>query len=117
MCDSLYFTERTDLNIYDNDSIELVFIEVTDVSFCKKIIGDIYRPPGNYIALFNIALESLMSIVTWGKYKCIIAGDYNIDLLISEQHIGTEHFVNNLFANSFVPLITKPTRYSTLYHS
>ena len=93
--------------------MESLFIEVTDINFGKKIIGAIYRPSGNDISLFNNAFESLMSIVTRGKYECIIAGDYNIDLLKSEQHIGTEHFVNNLFANSFVPLITKPTRYST----
>ena len=63
--------------------------------------------------MFNNAFESLMSVVTLGKYECIIAGDYNIYFLKSKKHIGTEHFVNILFPNSFVPLITKPTRYST----
>ena len=77
--------------------MESFFIEVSDVNFGKKIIGGIYRPPENYISLFNIAFESLMSIVTRGKCECILAGDYNVYLLKSEQHIETEHFVNNLF--------------------
>ena len=62
--DSLYFTERNYLNLYDNDSMESLFIAVTDVNFSKKIIGAIYRSPGNNISLFNIAFESLVSIVT-----------------------------------------------------
>ena len=64
LCVSLYFTEQTDLNLSDNNSMESLFIEVTDVSFGKKIIGAIYRQPGNDISLFNNAFESLISVVT-----------------------------------------------------
>ena len=91
--DSVYFTERTDLNLYDNDSMESLFIEVTDINSGKNIIGAIYRSPENDISLFSNALESRMSIVTRGNYECIIAGDYNIDLLKSEQHIELNIFL------------------------
>ena len=53
--------------------MESLFIEVTDINFGKKIIDAIYRPPGNYISLVDNAFESLMSVVTRGKYECIIA--------------------------------------------
>ena len=52
---------------------------------------------------FNIDLLNLLSIVTKCKYECVIAGDFNIDLLKSEKRIETEDYVNNLFAHSFVP--------------
>ena len=53
--DSLYFTERTDLNLYDNDRMQSLFIEVTDITFGKKVINVIYHSPGIYISLFNNA--------------------------------------------------------------
>ena len=37
-------------------------------------------------------------------------GDYNINLLNNDTHKGTHEFVDDLFANSFKPLIDKPTR-------
>ena len=93
--------------------MESLFIEVTDINFGKKIIGAIYRPPGNFISVFNNAFESLMSIVTRGKYECIIAGDYNIDLLKSENISELNILLIIYLLFPLYVLITKPTRYST----
>ena len=47
------------------------------------------------------------------KAECLLAGDYNINLLNYETHVDTEIFVNNLYSSSFLPLITTPTRFTT----
>jgi len=37
-------------------------------------------------------------------------GDFNIDLLQFNKHNSTDDFINNTFSQSYVPVITKPTR-------
>ena len=37
-------------------------------------------------------------------------GDFNIDLLKYNSHDKTNNYVDNLFTQGFLPLITKPTR-------
>ena len=53
-----------------------------------------------------------MSIVSNSKHDCLIAGDWNIDLLKYGTNSGTESFVNNFHATIFIPVITKPTRFA-----
>jgi hypothetical protein len=48
-------------------------------------------------------------------------GDFNIDLLKYNSHEKTNNYVDNLFSNGFLPIITKPTRVTTssatlIYH-
>ena len=52
--------------------------------------------------------ESVLNILSKTKTECVLAGDYNINLLRHNTHAT---FINCLYANSFVPLITKPTRF------
>ena len=54
------------------------------------------------------SFESIMSIVSNSKHDCLIAGDWNIDLLKYGTHSGTESFVYNLL----IPVLTRPTRFS-----
>ena len=39
-----------------------------------------------------------------------LMGDYNIDLLNSEKYDLTNEFVDVLYCNEFLPLISRPTR-------
>ena len=83
----------------------------------KKItLGNLYRPPRK-----NNSLESIRSFITEirpfiKKLKnensyTILAGDYNINLLkISEKKAHSEFF-DFLCGQSFVPMITLPTRF------
>ena len=43
--------------------------------------------------------------------KCILAGDYNINLLNHLSNNDTGNFLNNLFDMSVLPMIKRPTRY------
>ena len=42
--------------------------------------------------------------------SCIIMGDMNVDLLKFETHIKTNEYLDNIFSNDFLPIISKPTR-------
>ena len=92
---SLTYSVRNDLSVYDNEDLESVFIELKDINFGRKIIGAVYRPPGNCIDMFMFSFDSIMSIVSNSKHDCLISGDWNIDLLKYGVHLGAESFVNN----------------------
>jgi len=44
------------------------------------------------------------------KNKCVILGDFNLDLLKFETHSGTNDFLNILVSSYFQPQILQPTR-------
>ena len=45
--------------------------------------------------------------------KCLIAGDFDIYLLKYDAHRGTSLFLDCLHEHALVPLITKPTRFTS----
>ena len=44
------------------------------------------------------------------KHQVIILGDINIDFLRYVTHQSTERYLDMLYTNNFIPIITKPTR-------
>jgi hypothetical protein len=106
------FIDRTDLDIYSNDSTcQSVFIELTGMKQ-KTIIGCIYRAPGNDLDIFNDKFDVLLQKLNNERAYCLIAGDYNINLLNYDNHSQTTDFVEHVFAQSFIPLITRPTHFT-----
>ena len=106
------YIERPDLALYDND-IESIFIEVNkDKLHLEKniIIGVLYRPPGNDIRTFNEKLESILQKIRRENKISYILGDFNINLLNNDYHQPTGEFFYLMSSNSFLPLITRPTR-------
>ena len=76
----------------------------------KMLIGCIYRHPKSPSAIphFTENLNELMKNIN-NNTTTIIAGDFNIDLIDSENpHV--EHYVDTILQNSFIPCITIPTR-------
>ena len=57
-------------------------------------------------------IESLDKIFTDNKPKTsmFICGDFNIDLLKYEEHVGSAKFIDTMYSNGLYPLIDKPTR-------
>jgi hypothetical protein len=109
--DTLSLIERVDLDLHANMNFECKFIELNNDSFGTKIIGAVYRPPDSNLDLFRLGFDAVLDSMKQSKNEYIIAGDYNIDLLKHETHIGTGSFVNNLYSHSLIPLITRPTRF------
>ena len=57
------------------------------------------------------AFETVLHTLSKTKSECLYARDYNINVLRQDMHEGTENFVNSLYENSHVPLITRPIRF------
>ena len=91
-----------------NEAFESLTIE------CKHkatpfTVSEIYRPPNTdqdmYLASLGTLLDSVKPI------KCnFICGDFNFDLLKTDMHKPTEHFLSMFLDEGFVPYISKPTR-------
>ena len=110
--DDVCYSIRTDLNHFD-DVWESIFIEIDKDELCTNknmIFGVIYRPPGTNMSIFNDMLKHTLEVIRKEEKICYIMGDYNINLLNSDSHCGTAEFVDIMFSNSFIPLITRPTR-------
>ena len=90
---------------------EYVSIEIDAVKSKNIIITCLKRPPGTNIELFNEHLEKLLRMVKENK-SYFLVGDFNINLINSENHTATTNFVELLFSFDMYPLINKPTRIS-----
>ena len=62
-------------------------------------------------SIFNIEFENVLKPLLSRGVKCILAGDYNINLLNHFSNNDTGNFVNNVFDMSVLPMIKRPTRY------
>jgi len=106
------FIERMDIAIF-NECFESIFIEVPKnfINSSKHaLIGVVYRPPNTDIDIFNDIFSDLLIKLRNERKICYLLGDFNINLLNHETHSATGTFLDILYANSFFPLITKPTR-------
>ena len=112
---ALLIKQNFDFTICDNykiSSFESVFIELSgQVNSNKTIIGAIYWPQNTDQLTFNIEFDNILRSITIGCASCILLGDYNINLLNSSTDQETGNFLNALFTNSVLPMITQPTRY------
>ena len=112
-----YF-HREELSGFD-DCIESVLIEIPkDVFQLGKnvIIGTIYRPAATVTTQFNKKLEAVVEKIQKENKKCYIMGDYDINLLNYDVHNNTAEFTDVMYANSFIPLVTRLTRIIHLLH-
>jgi len=110
--DDLPFTVRNDLCLVNCDDVDLAFIQVK-VGKCNFNVGVIYRPPDQNLPVFNNAYSSLLDKIASEKnVNCVIAGDFNINLLNYDTHTDTENFLNDTFSHYIYPTINHPTRFS-----
>jgi len=106
------FAKREDLTV-SNTLLESLFIEIPRSEFNAKkdiLIGVMYRPPNTIINEFLVHLSEILSKIRCENKTTYIMGDFNINLLNADVHAPTSGFMETMFANSFFPLITKPTR-------
>ena len=89
--------------------LECIFVEVLHGQK-KYIIGVIYRPPNTNM---NEFIESISDVIgSIRKLNCpvYLMGDYNMDLLKSNDHKLTGDFLDMMYSHSYIPLINRPTR-------
>ncbi len=89
---------------------ESIFIEIKHPTKKNVIVGSIYRhhtPVHDFIDTF---FRETLQFITKSKKKCILAGDFNVDLTqYGEQKIVVDFF-DELSTHNFRPLILQPTR-------
>ena len=98
---------RLDLNVA-TEHLESVFVECL-IDNSTLVIGMCYHRPSIPIKLPTFQAE-LSNIVEKIHGKCVIMGDFNVDLLKSREDAVISSFINNLNEYAFKPIIIKPTR-------
>ena len=112
---SVLVNERIKSKLIDNlrisnESIECLFV-FCSVSGTNFIVGVVYRPPNANSDIFHDNLVDILSCLSEQKCKNVfIAGDFNYNLLNMMNDGSCVNFVNTMFLNYYIPLITKPTR-------
>ena len=61
-------------------------------------------------ANFNDKLNISLQKISLENKICQLMGDLNLDLLKQDRHHDTSAFIDIIYSNGFVPVITKPTR-------
>lgn len=74
------------------------------------LIGCIYRHPSANIEEFTSQFDELIKRFNQNKYQLYILGDMNIDFLKYNIHSQTNDYLDMLYSNNLLPIITKPTR-------
>ena len=105
------FKEREDLNISLSGELESTIVEILFENKQSIICGCIYKHPHMSVNEFNdnYLLPLLDKISNLNK-KCLLVGDFNIDLLKSHSKDSFGNFYNNLTSYFFLPFILQPTR-------
>ena len=104
---------RDDLSVFIPNVFESIFVEINNGKSKNLIVGIIYRPntfPLADMDIFSNTLFDIMDMINKENKTSVIMGDMNIDLLKYKIHNGTSEYLDTLFSNGFLPLITKPTR-------
>jgi len=107
-------------SIFQERIFESLFIEITNDSNQKIVIGSVYRPgtkcPGlnftEQFAQFSDTLSNILSDLSSNYEKVYIFGDLNLDLLKINENKFVSEYVDTLFSFGFLQIVTKPTRVS-----
>ena len=106
--DHIDFKERSDLGNQSN-TFESLFIETLNLKR-NFVIGVIYRPPDRPLGIFTEDMLALLDTLNRSNKPTVLLGDFNIDLVRYHSNNNVGAFMDAMFSNSFIPLITKPTR-------
>ena len=106
------YTEKPEMTVM-TEYLECIFVEVACVSNKTKqniLIGVVYRPPNTDMTRFTEHITQIIKSMKTDKKQCYIMGDFNINLLNYDTHQETRDYVDTMFSNACIPLISRPTR-------
>ena len=104
-----YLSSKIETLCVSNSIIELCSVDVVigGVNWC--LLG-IYRPHSETPETFTSFLEEILQSVTLRNKNCIVLGDININLLLNNSVVDA--FTASMRSYHYIPIITKPTRFS-----
>ncbi len=93
--------------VYDNNLIELMFVEVI-LKHCKIAVGVLYRPPNVSYTMYSKLLP-LINGIMHNFANIILTGDFNVNMLVDgcDNKYLTENLLNPC---SLYQVINQPTR-------
>ena len=91
-------------------TFESIFITIPQEKSRDLIIGSIYRPPDSSIVEFTTDMSSTLIKLSNSNSSLYLAGDFNINLLRSGDHLLTSSFFNLMTSHKLFPTILRPTR-------
>ena len=108
----LSYKNRNDLQMYKAKQLESSFIEIINTDSPNIIVGCIYKHPSMSIEEFTEDfIETLFQAISKERNKKVyLMGDFNIDLLKTNDHRNTSNFINLIESNGYMPKILLPTR-------
>ena len=109
IADNLKAVSRPDIK-FDVALVESCLAEIDAGDGKKKIItGCIYKHPTCNLAQFRNQLNDIIKTINPHRHEIYIFGDMNINFLKFNEHAQTEEFLDMVYANNILPIITKPT--------
>ena len=107
---SLIPVPRKDI-VFNMDMVESCWTEFKSSNKKNTIIkGCVYKHPDADVSEFTKQLDNIMKSLNEKGHQVFIMGDINIDFLKYNIHNPTEEYLDMICTNTFLPLITKPTR-------
>ena len=108
----LAYIPRSDLCMYKAGELESTFIEIIYNNSPNVIVGCVYRHPCMSLEEFNADYSSQLfeKLATESNKKVFLMGDFNVDLLKSNDHSESSVFLEQLESNNLMPQILLPTR-------
>ena len=111
------FLVKNDLQYFIKDDLtdskgeyEALSIETEGKGKQNIVFGVVYSHPNGSLSTFQDYLNSVLDKTCSHNKKCLIMGDFNLDLLKYETHADTQDLINTLGASFFEPHILQPTR-------
>ena len=110
-----YVSQNLDCSVLEeytimSETFESLFIEIKTSNNGTIIIGEIYRPPHSNPTEFVEHFDGILSNKYLDNKTCFILGDFNHNLLNSNNNPTCAEFLNLMLSKSFIPLTRKPTR-------
>ena len=108
--DCLNYKPGSDLSCDDSECVESLFVEICIPKKKGIIVGIVYRPPNQNANDFDQNINLIMTRIS-KENRCIyLMGDFNLNLMNHESHQQTNEFLDIMYSNMLLPLITRPTR-------
>ena len=87
-----------------------IFVELKHCSKKNIIIGSIYRHHNAVDTFLDTYFRKTLETIIKSKNKCILAGDFNVDLIKYGDNKIIDGFYDELSSFGFRPLILQPSR-------
>ena len=92
------------------EGVQFIGIEIICKHSKNIFVMVIYRQPKSSLPLFVSFFENILNEKVIKDLSSYIMGDFNIDILKSQDNNHISDFVNTIFSSGFYPLINRPTR-------